>query len=485
MKIMIAFPPLLTTKGYPTLTQNRQFQWFSSPSTFIYPIIPSSAATLLKMNDFDVNFYDGITLKDSYKNFLRLFQRLKPDVVAIETKTPIIKQHWKIINELKTFSKDTNFVLMGDHVTAMPKESLENCEVDFVITGGDFDVSLLNLAKHLRDNSTLPKGVWYRENKNIKNTGNFEVLKNLDELPLIDRELTHWELYGEAYLFRPVAYTMAGRDCPMKCSFCSWSWNLFPGMRYRSVNNVLNEIEFLIEKYKIKEIFDDTGTFTINKKWVENFCKGMIERGINEKISFSTNARFDTLLDKGFCKLLKNAGFRLLKVGLESGNDATLKKINKGETIETIEHGYKNAKDVGLIMMLTIMVGYPWERKIDALRTIKFAKKLLKYKTDLGDSLQASVVTPYPGTLLFKQSIKNGWFRINSKDWEKYDMTEPVLKSSIPPKEVMNMCDSLWKIYLSPTYVLKTMLSIKSFNEVGLLFRGVKSVIGHIKDYSM
>lgn len=482
---MIAFSPLLESKGYPTLTQNRQFQWFSSPSTFIYPVIPASAATLLKEGDFDVDFYDGIVLRHSYEKFIKHFQKVKPDIVAMETKTPIIKQHWKIIDELKGLSRDTNFVLMGDHVTALPKESLENCKVDFIITGGDFDVSLLKLAKHLHDNSKLPKGVWYKKNKDIKNTGRFEVLKNLDELPLIDRELTHWELYGEAYLLRPVAYTMAGRDCPMKCSFCSWSWNLFPGMRYRSVENVLDEIEFLVEKYKVKEIFDDTGTFTINKKWVENFCKGMIERDINEKIVFSTNARFDTLLDKNFCKLLKFAGFRLLKIGLESGNDKTLRKINKGETIKTIERGYKNAKDVGLIVMLTIMVGYPWESKTDALRTIKFAKKLLRYKTDAGDSLQASVVIAYPGTLLFKQSMKNGWFRINPKDWEKYDMTQPILKSSIDPKEVMEMCDSLWKIYLDPIYILKTLSSIKSFAEMGLLFRGVKSVLGHIKDYSI
>jgi len=405
MKVMIAFPPLLKQKGYPTLTQNRQFQWFSSPSTFIYPVIPSSAATLLKMNDFDVDFYDGIVLRHTYEKFIKHFQKVKPDIVAIETKTPVIKQHWKIIDKLKEVSENTNFVLMGDHVSALPKESLENCKVDYIITGGDFDVSLLKLAKHLRDNSKLSTGTWFRKNGNIKNTGRFEVLKNLDELPLIDRELTHWELYGEAYLFRPVAYIMAGRDCPMRCSFCSWSWNLFPGMRYRSVENVLDEIEFLIEKYKIKEIFDDTGTFTINKKWVESFCKGIIERGINEKITFSTNARFDSLLDKSFCKLLKATGFRLLKIGLESGSNITLRKIHKGETIETIEQGYKNAKDVGLIMMLTIMVGYPWESKADAFRTIKFAKKLLRYKTDVGDSLQASVVIAYPGTLLYKQNI--------------------------------------------------------------------------------
>ena len=58
---MIAFPSLPDSKGIPQLTQNRQFQWNHSPSTFIYPIIPAIAATLLKENDFDIEFYDGIT----------------------------------------------------------------------------------------------------------------------------------------------------------------------------------------------------------------------------------------------------------------------------------------------------------------------------------------------------------------------------------------------------------------------------------------
>ena len=58
---------------------------------------------------------------------------------------------------------------MGDHVTALPKESLEQCKpLDYVITGGDFDISLLNIARYLRDGNKLPKGIWYRDYKQIK-----------------------------------------------------------------------------------------------------------------------------------------------------------------------------------------------------------------------------------------------------------------------------------------------------------------------------
>lgn len=460
------------------------FQWFSAPSTFIFPVIPATAATMLNHDGFDVNFYDGIARREKYEDFERKFEKFRPDVVVFETKTPLVKQHWGIINKMKDLHPTTRFILMGDHVTALPKESFAKSNVDYVVTGGDMDVSLSGLMKSIRDGMEMPKGIWLRSGRTIKNTGKFVLKKNLDSLPFIDRELTHWELYGEAYLLRPVAYTMAGRDCPMRCSFCSWSWNLFPGMRYRSVANYLEEVEMLVGKYGVKEIFDDTGTLTVNRKWITDFCNGMIEKGLNEKVAISTNARFDTLADPELCSLMKRAGFRLLKVGLESGNDETLKRIHKGETVETIERGYKNAKDAGLIMMLTIMVGYPWESREQAERTIEMSTKLLQYKTKIGDSLQASVVVPYPGTLLHKQAKKSKWFRVKDGQWERFDMTEPVLKSKMQPKEVMEMCQSVWSIYTDPMYALKTLLSIRSWHELGLLLRGAKSVFSHIKDYT-
>jgi len=439
---------------------------------------------MLKLDGFDVDFYDGIARKEKYEDFKKEFDNFKPDMVVFETKTPVVKQHWNIIKEMKKISPETKFVLMGDHVTALPVESMKKSKVDYVITGGDMDISLFGLAKNIRDGSEMPKGIFFRQGKAIKNTGDFVLTEKLDDLPFIDRELTHWELYGEAYLFRPVAYTMAGRDCPMRCSFCSWSWNLFEGMRYRSVENYLEEVEMLVNKYKVKEIFDDTGTFTINKKWVGDFCNGMIERGLSEKVSFSINARFDSLTDPKFCDLMKRAGFRLLKVGLESGSEETLKRLRKGETLQTMELGYKNAKDAGLIMMLTIMVGYPWESKEEAQNTINTATKMLQYKTKIGDSLQASVVVSYPGTLLYKEAKKNKWFRIKDDDWDKFDMTETVLKSPMDPEEVMEMCQSVWSIYTNPMYALKTLASVRNWHEFTLLLRGVKSVFSHIKDYS-
>ena len=118
------------------LTQNRQFQWMSIGS-YIYPVVPAYAATLLKQSGYDVIWYDGIAEQHTQDQFLLLLEKESPDLVVMETKTPVVKLHWDIITEIKRVCPKTKTVLMGDHVTALPEESLNFSKVDYVLTGGE------------------------------------------------------------------------------------------------------------------------------------------------------------------------------------------------------------------------------------------------------------------------------------------------------------------------------------------------------------
>ncbi|MDD5490132.1 MAG: B12-binding domain-containing radical SAM protein, partial [Candidatus Moranbacteria bacterium] len=100
MKIAISFPPLESKKGTPLLSQNRQFQWFSDP-TYIYPMIPASAATLLKANGHEVFWDDAIAEGLGYDQWLERIENENPDIIIMETKTPVVKKHWQIINSIK------------------------------------------------------------------------------------------------------------------------------------------------------------------------------------------------------------------------------------------------------------------------------------------------------------------------------------------------------------------------------------------------
>src|SRR3972149_4607260 len=179
MKIGISYPPIISKKGVPLLSQNRQFQFFQSP-TYIYPVVPAYSATLLAKAGHDVVWDDGIAEEKTYSQWLNDLSRSNPDVIMIETKTPVVKKHWSIISDIKKVLPNSQVVLVGDHATALPLESMEQSKVDFVLTGGDYDFLLLNLVEFLnRKVKQLESGIWYRENGNIKNTGQFKLNHSL------------------------------------------------------------------------------------------------------------------------------------------------------------------------------------------------------------------------------------------------------------------------------------------------------------------
>jgi radical SAM superfamily enzyme YgiQ (UPF0313 family) len=487
MKIIISYPPLSNAKGCPTLGQNRQFQYFKEP-TAIYPVVPAIAATMLKQDGHDVIWNDSLAKGLSYSQFLDLIGQEEPDLIAFETKTPVVKEHWKIINNIKECAKGLSpkgalpvIVLFGDHVTALPEESLLNSEVDFVLTGGDYDFLLLNLCRFLKDKSVLLEpGIYYREKGQIKSTGRFQLNHNLDQAPFIDRDLTQWKDYAYKngnYKRIPGTYIMSGRDCWWgKCSFCSWP-TLYPSFRVRSVENVLNEIGELIEKYNVREIMDDSGCFP-KGEWLRDFCSGMISRGYNKKIYFDCNMRFGALSQDDY-KLMKKANFRLLLFGLESANQETLDRINKNLTVEKITEGCIAATKAGLYPHITVMFGYPWESYEDALKTLRLGSWLLK--KGYAYTMQATMVIPYPGSALFEECKKNNWLRV--LNWDDYDMKQPVMRTPFDDDRVMQLVQDMYKVSYQPEFVLRKLFSLRGIDDLKYWSRAVKKVLGHIIDF--
>jgi radical SAM superfamily enzyme YgiQ (UPF0313 family) len=484
MKIMIGYPAL-KGKGSPMLTQNRQFQWMTIGS-YIYPLVPAYAATLLHNDGHDVLWYDGIAEQLSYEHFLTTIETEKPDLVVLESKTPVIKLHWSIIRDIKEIAPESKVVLMGDHVTALPEESLNASPVDFIITGGDYDFSLKGLVDTLSGKGTMPSGVYFREDNSIRNSGPFSLQANdLNTLPFINRDLTKAHLYYEKWKKRePFRYTMAGRDCQWgKCTFCSWT-TIYPNFRTRTVESLLDEIEMLGRDYGVKEIFDDSGNFPAGG-WLEKFCHGMIDRGLNKEILFSCNMRFDFLVKQPeLLGLMKKAGFRKMKSGLESANQATLDRIHKNIKVADIVDGCRLATEAGIDIQLTVMVGYPWETRADAERTLELARNLMA--KGHAEMLQATVMVPYPGTPLFAEAMEKGWISFaDPRAWERYDMTEPVFSMpDMEAEEVMKMCSDVYKSFITPKFIIRQLLKIRSFEDLNYVFRGSKAVWGHLLDFA-
>ncbi len=502
MKISISFPPLESDKGVPLLSQNRQFQWFASP-TYIFPVIPAYAASLLKEKGYTVFWDDGIAEKLSYEKWKERIIKESPDLIFIETKTPVIERHWKIIDELKESLPQTKIVLAGDHTTALPEESMKKCKTDFVIQGGDFDFILLSLADKLSGKREWEGGIWYRENgqinpvksskavipqnaelfNRVKNSGLYDLHKHsLDELPLIDRQLSKWRLYAYEngnFKHTPGSYMMSGRDCWWgRCTFCSWT-TLFPGKNFRTMSpaKALAEVKNLID-LGVKEIMEDSGSLPIGV-WLEEFCHGMIRLGYNKKVTMSCNMRITGIKNIETWKLMKKAGFRFVLFGLESANQTTLDNINKNLKVEEIEPNLKICKEAGLEPHITAMIGYPWETKEMAQKTVSLAKQL--FKKGYVDTLQATIMVPYPGTPLYKYCQENNLLRFT--DYSRFDQREQVMVSPLSNEDVKNMVQELYKSFMTPNFILKKILSVRNWEDVKFLFRAGQKLTGHLMDF--
>jgi radical SAM superfamily enzyme YgiQ (UPF0313 family) len=149
-----------------------------------------------------------------------------------------------------------------------------------------------------------------------------------------------------------------------------------PSYLVRPVDSVIEEIGECID-LKFREAFDDSATFPLGV-WTLKFCEEMIKKGYNEKIKIGCNMRLDyNHPNLNGLKYMKHAGFRMVLYGLESGNQATLDRLNKGINIESAIDNIKRSAKAGLSVHLAIMTGYPWETREDAMRTINLVKQLL------------------------------------------------------------------------------------------------------------
>lgn len=453
MRIAFCYPPIPSPKGTPLLSQNRQFQWFSDGGA-IYPVVPAHAASLLRTHGHTILWRDGIAQKADPKTYLEELISQQPDVVFVETKTPVANFHLQWIRELKGRLPACRVVLAGDHANAFPDELKKLAPVDHVIRGGNYDFALLS---------------WIEGR---------EIPVDLATLPPIDRELTRWRDYAEKngnFLRTPGAYIMAGRDCwHGKCTFCSWA-TLYPNYRVRPVGDVLDEIGELIQ-LGVREIMDDTGCFPIGR-WLTDFCEGMIARGYNKKVRLNCNMRFGALNTEGY-RLMRRAGFRMVLFGVESANQGTLDRLEKNLTVEAIERGAREASQAGLHVHITLMFGYPWEDATDAKRTADFARKLLR--KGYARTLQATWLVPYPGTPLFKElKATDG---LLTENWEAYDMRAPVMKSPLTEDEIREWISYTYRGFFQLPVIIRHGLA--ALTTPAYLLRGLRSLLGHLRDFA-
>ena len=253
-------------------------------------------AAVLEKRGHKVKIVDSPTLELGWEEWLREVKSWHPDVVGFSILTPTAPKGYRAAKMLKEELGDDFPILAGGvHVTPMYEEALNN-HIDVVVLGeGEITTAELIdvIEKHGLDKERLRvvKGLAFKDGSRTIVTGIRPFIKDLDSLPWPARHLLPMDKY--TLLGKPikVAHVMASRGCPYGCIYCMTSYFWGRRIRFRSAKSVADEIEYLVDKYKVRHIVFSDDDLTANKGFVYGFIEELKERGID--ISFSCGSRVD------------------------------------------------------------------------------------------------------------------------------------------------------------------------------------------------
>ena len=471
MKVSISYPPIINELGQKAMvSQNRNVQYFSVP-TYLLPVIHAQAASSLKKK-VNVLWDDGNAQLKDYNKWIKDLISEKPDVIVLESTTPVMNFIWKTINELKEILKDTIIILTGYHSMRKPIESFEKSKVDIVILSNHVDFVLNELIDELISKKNInnlddlnTNGISFRKkNGEISKNFTFKKIEKISQSEIIDRDLVQWKNYAYEngnFLQTPGTYsTSVIRDCTFgKCTFCRYNG---PELSFSimDVKKSVDEYENLINNYKVREIFDDSGVWYRGQD-ARNFANEIIKRGLHKKgCYFGFNTRFE-YLDEDTIKLLSKANFRFILIGLESGNNETLINLKKGYTTETVKDTLKMLVKHGLHPHLTIMVGYYWETKKMLDDTVKFVRELM-FK-GYARTLQVTLCTPLDYTPYHQECIDKNLMVTN--DYNDHDMSKLIVKTPIDHKYYYEAVKKMYLVALHPMFIIRQFMFLFSLRK--------------------
>lgn len=372
-----------------------------------------------------------------------------PDVIAftcVSTQFPFID---RVARLAKRRWPGKYLVIGGVHVSLNPEEAVNSVFDAVCIAEGEYP--LLELSQQLQA-GRQPDGIrnlWLkRPNGSIQRNATRPFLEDLDALPFPDHEM--W-LPWIHHTFPQYPNILLGRGCPYLCTYCCNHAlrRLAPGkyVRFRSPDNVVREIRFVLEKYPCDAplFFLEVETIGVFKSWTLDLCAALqqLNRTLPKPIRFETNFRITAKsLDPEIFRALADANFALLNIGLESGSERIRQEVLKRNySNEEFYRAIRLARDHGIKVNLFNMIGLPGETFADHLETVR-----LNRDTHPNWSF-TSIFFPYPGTDLHRLCEKRGLLR-KHLDVDKERKKAALDLPEFPRRSVQRAFDLFqWRIY--------------------------------------
>ncbi|MCU0644197.1 MAG: B12-binding domain-containing radical SAM protein [bacterium] len=334
------------------------------------------------------------------------------DIVGISTITSTAPRAYTLADQIRALG--ILVIMGGPHVSYMPEEALEHC--DFVFRG-EAETALPLFIREwqtTRNFSEIPNLSFQSDGKIIHNPIG-KLNENLDSLPYPDFSLINNGI-RRTFGYKIVPF-QTSRGCPFHCEFCSVTGMFGKKLRYRSTENIINELKAYDDKKNIIFFYDDN--FTANRKRAKELLKAMIKEQF--KFQWSTQVRADVAKDPELVKLMRAAGCSTVFIGFESIDAENLKDMKKQQSIEDIKNSIKMLDKNNIHVHGMFVFGFENDKPASIKETIRFVAR------SRISTVQFLILTPFPGTATFEKL--KGANKIKFFDWTLYDAHHAVFES--------------------------------------------------------
>ena len=375
-------------------------------------------------------------------------QLLQPDIVGVTSATLTFNPAVQIIKAAKRMLPGCLTLMGGPHVTVMDEETLSaNPDADVVVRG-EGEQTILELAQLVSetrlDNLGGVAGITFRKKTGqVVRNSQRPFIEDLDTLPYPAHEhfdVRRYKVSGKTYL--PI---ITSRGCPFQCAFCLASHMCGKGFRARRPKNVVDELEWLKDTYGAEAFAFYDDTFTYDNRRAFAICEEMRNRKFN--LPWDCRTRVDRVTPE-LLTTLRKTNCLLIHFGVESGSQKMLNAMRKGTTVEQNASAIKWAKEAGISVAISVVVGYPGETPEMMEETFEFIRKTEP------DYLYMCEAVPYPGTEMYNVVKKLGWQM--SEDWSQFHEQTQVFKNPLLPLEMIERKKkAFYDEFFSPAYFLR------------------------------
>ncbi|MFA6428766.1 MAG: radical SAM protein [Candidatus Buchananbacteria bacterium] len=362
-------------------------------------------AAVLERAGFVAKVIDAEALQLSWEDLGKKIVTEQPDLIGVSSFTLGLPALFKTVAIAKQLRPQAKIIVGGPGPTYEPERVLtEGKEIDLVVRG-EAENTILDIMEWFQGKKSEEeiRGITFRKNDQIINNQAQVYVDDLDSLPLPAYHLLEPSFSGYSGIHRggyydlvmPNAVIMASRGCPHRCIFCS---NKSVKMRRRKPVKIVDEIELCLKVgAKSIQFYDDEfiGSSPDQNQWIEDICDEIIKRGLTG-VGYIVQGRCSRWIKLETLIKMKQAGFKWIWWGVESGSQRVLDAIRKDTKIEEIKESFSLARQAGLKSLMFLMVGLPGEKEEDAILTGRLVEEI---KPDL---VRFHITTPFPGSELWE-----------------------------------------------------------------------------------